>query len=235
MTDRYEPGFPGDRYESDPLASGVPEPMFDLSGLPTAESPALEELLPRCDALPERYITAPIRLAGPYMNTSATTDEFCFEGVRVQAEYGGRGNVTDSRGHLGCRLTLLHPGEQSMDDAVERFHSETTTRVFIPDGERMKYTDWVEQEGNCSTVAGLSRTTIRREQPLLQGLRHGLPNKPTELYACVVQSLPWGLLETYVYTNPTYDQAMSEAEAVADDVTSLVQECSVPGGGQPWS
>jgi hypothetical protein len=233
MTEQFTPMFPGSAIRERSVLTEDLDPEFALSVGPEAPDaqPVLHELIPHGSAVPVPFDASPHRHSGSFARTAKYTDTDSFCGTSASAVYLPGGDVGKLGAHLGCRVTTVAEARGSDGDAVDAYYTETLWEAFDGDPTASHYTGWVTSDLEETTAFDHRRSVYAMRAPLLRQER--IPesvSRPVAAHAFVVQSLPWGLLETCVYLAPDPEEgrARSLAVSVADQVGRQAVRCPNP-------
>jgi len=233
MTDSYNlPLIGGTRN----LSSSAMMPAADAHmRRPVESDPRLHQLLPNTTSVKPPYTVAGLdadSISMPYRRGDHTA------GPRhtVTALYTADGTCTYQKRILACRVTLLDDDHLYSDD-TDAYHDQKLDNASV-DGDRAAYTDWIDSTFTQNEVNGFKRTVFSVRKPILIAHTSGERNasRPVLVTALVVQTTPWGVIETGTYQWPDPDPGVARetVTTLADTLTHRADRLSRPTPDDQW-
>jgi len=202
---------------------------------PTESAPTLFQLLPNTGHVEPPYTVAGLHSApssAPHRNEDHRTDP----SRTVTALYTPDGSCDYQKRILACRLNYIDDDHAYSDD-IEAYYEAKLNEEF-DESERAAYTDWIDTTHTQDEYNGFERTTSTLRKPILSSpLDKPLQaNRPVLVTAYVIQTTPWGLIETgtYHWPDPDPGDARDTVTALADTVTGRADCLPRPTIDDQW-
>jgi len=203
---------------------------------PAESAPTLHQLLPGTNHVEPPYTVAGLDsgpTAAPYRHTDHDADP----SRSVTALYTPDGSCNYQERVLACRLNYIDDDHAHSDD-IDAYH-ETKLDDEFEDGEREAYTDWTDSNFTQNEVNGFKRTVFTLRKPILSAHTPGqrTATRPVLVTAFVLQTTPWGVIETgtYHWPNPDPGDARDTVTSLADTVTNRADRLPRPTTDDQWS
>lgn len=205
---------------------------------PAESAPTLFEFLPDTT-----HVELPYTVAGVHAGPPSTPNRpnrpvtYPLDPTRsVTALYTPDGTRDYQERLLACRLNLIADDHEDSDD-IDAYHDRKLDEEF-EDGQREAYTDWTESAFTQTHDSGFERTTYTLRKPILSTPTEVqlTASRPVLVWAFVLQSTPWGLIEagTYHWPDPDPGDALDTVTALADTVTNRADRLPRPTTDDQW-
>jgi hypothetical protein len=232
MTDTYTLPLAGDgrTLNTSKMMSGTDAHMRR----PDESDPRLHQLLPQTTRVEPPYTVAGLH-TGPE-SMPHRPGYYPNKRYAVTALYTADGTCDYQSRVLACRVTLLDDDHPCSDDINEYHDQKLDDSPVVSD--RTEYTDWTNSTFTQDEVNGFKRTVFSVRKPILVARTSGqrTANRPVLVTALVVQTTPWGVIETGTYQWPDPDPGVARDTAtnLADTLTHRVDRLPRPTPDDQW-
>ncbi|WP_338739403.1 hypothetical protein [Haloplanus salilacus] len=202
---------------------------------PAESGPRLYQLLPNTSHVEPPYTVAGLN-AGPVSMSHRREAHPAKPHHAVTALYTPDGTCAYQQRVLACRLNLLDD-EHPYSDDVEGYHDQKLDDASV-DGDGGAYTDWIDSTHTEDQVNGFTRTVFSVRKPILVAHTSDqrTASRPVLVTALVVQTTPWGVIETGTYHWPDPDPGVARdtVTTLADTLTHRVERLPRPTPDDQW-